>query len=211
MWWHEFWGTWRYQWLEDKMKNALRDNKNVDDIFRQVFNTISFSHHHTDKHYTALLSSIEMRSDPDQGATLITREVFSLETVCAVVNSIPTNSRGRAWEIVYCMTKLRYEPTNGMDKTLLNTTLNALRKLLIKMVDEGVIWSEPWFLYCVGVHDIIEIRVRSKVMPFPEGAASQVQKARENVNVLQLIPMIEKSTFSFIHVPDKPIYDARIS
>lgn len=129
--WHPSRGTIRYKWLEDRMISATLTEENIDDIFRQVFNSVDFGKvQHTEEDYFHLLHALTMRRFISHEAVFLSTNtrVFSFGTICSVASTLTPESDKKEWKIVYEMTKLKNTSAYGGD-------WSTMKKNIDNMVD----------------------------------------------------------------------------
>ena len=113
IWWRPIWGRRRFHWLNQKQERAMNKNKNIDEVFRLVFQDIGLIKDFTEKDYTVILRLLTLRrSAMLKWKNSIIRYtsfrcgVFTWNTIIHMLSTLHINSHPSAWEIAYRMTSL---------------------------------------------------------------------------------------------------------
>lgn len=112
-WWYSFWGRRRFHWLNQKQERAMIQNKNIDDVFRLVFQDICLNKHVTEQDYAVILRLLTLRRSAmmkwkNSGSRYSSFRcgVFTWNTIRHVLSTLHVHSHPSAWEVAYRMTSL---------------------------------------------------------------------------------------------------------
>lgn len=143
MWWYSVWGRRRFHWLNQKQERAMIKHKNIDEVFRLVFQDIRLDKNVPEKDYAVILRLLTLRrsamlkwKNSTFRSPLFRCGVFTWNALSQMLSTLNVHSHPSAWEVAYRMTSLVLKTPHPYDAHELFEQLKRMEDSQIYMETE---------------------------------------------------------------------------